>query len=47
MKEMTGSGIFAASGGTDNSESGSGAANPSHKTTLRMYQVCECLACCK
>ncbi|RLM78275.1 uncharacterized protein C2845_PM12G18180 [Panicum miliaceum] len=38
MKEMTGSGIFAASGGTDNSESGSGAANPPNKTTLRMYQ---------
>jgi hypothetical protein len=43
---MTGSGIFAASGGTDNFESGSGAANPPNKTTLRMYQVCQGLAFC-
>lgn len=39
MKEMIGSGIFAASGETDNSDASSGATNPPNKTTLRMYQV--------
>nr|CAB3446993.1 unnamed protein product [Digitaria exilis] len=38
MKEMTGSGIFVASGETDNPEAGSGAINPPNKTALRMYQ---------
>lgn len=37
MKEITGSGIFAANGENDESESGS--ANPPNKTGLRMYQV--------
>ncbi|XP_034604925.1 uncharacterized protein [Setaria viridis] len=39
MKEMIGSGIFAASGETDNSDASSGATNPPNKTTLRMYQT--------
>lgn len=47
MKEMTGSGIFAAPGETDNPEAGSGLTNPPNKTALRMYQVCQCLVCCK
>ena len=39
MKEMTGSGIFAANG--ENEESESGSANPAsnNRTGLRMYQV--------
>jgi hypothetical protein len=47
MKEMTGSGIFGGSSETDNSDASSGATNPPNKTTLRMYQVCLYLACCK
>lgn len=39
MKEMTGSGIFAARSENGDSESGSGASNPPNKTALRMYQV--------
>lgn len=37
MKEITGSGIFAAKGEDDESESDS--ANPGNKTGVRMYQV--------
>lgn len=40
MKEMTGSGIFAAKGENDELESGSDNSIPNGKTGLRMYQVC-------
>ncbi|KAB5557097.1 hypothetical protein DKX38_008006 [Salix brachista] len=39
MKEMTGSGIFAANGEDDAAESGSANPTPNSKTGLRMYQV--------
>jgi len=39
MKEMTGSGIFAANGEDDTAESGSANPIPNSKTGLRMYQV--------
>ncbi|XWS23878.1 hypothetical protein CRYUN_Cryun28dG0053200 [Craigia yunnanensis] len=38
MKEMTGSGIFAANGENDESEPGSANPTPNNKTGLRMYQ---------
>ncbi|XP_022766384.1 uncharacterized protein LOC111311275 isoform X1 [Durio zibethinus] len=38
MKEMTGSGIFAANGENDESEPGSANPTPNSKTGLRMYQ---------
>ncbi|MBA0823414.1 hypothetical protein Goarm_020148, partial [Gossypium armourianum] len=38
MKEMTGSGIFAANGENDESELGSANPTPNSKTGLRMYQ---------
>ena len=40
MKEMTGSGIFAANGENDESEPGSANPTPNNKTGIRMYQVC-------
>ena len=39
MKEMTGSGIFAANGEDDAAESGSANPTPNSKTGIRMYQV--------
>jgi hypothetical protein len=39
MKEMTGSGIFAANGENDLAESGSANPTANSKTGLRMYQV--------
>ncbi|MBA0869439.1 hypothetical protein Goshw_028128 [Gossypium schwendimanii] len=38
MKEMTGSGIFAADGENDESEPGSANPTPNNKTAIRMYQ---------
>ncbi|XWS21517.1 hypothetical protein CRYUN_Cryun30bG0061000 [Craigia yunnanensis] len=38
MKEMTGSGIFAANGENDESEPGSANPTPNNKTGIRMYQ---------
>lgn len=39
MKEMTGSGIFAANGENDTSETGGATPTPNNKTGIRMYQV--------
>lgn len=39
LREMTGSGIFAANGENGESETDSSLSNPDNKTALRMYQV--------
>lgn len=43
MKEITGSGIFAAHSENGDSETGPGASNPPNKTSVRMYQVSVCI----
>ena len=39
IKEITGSGIFAAHNEDGDSDTASGASNPPNKTSVRMYQV--------